>query len=314
MQASCASEFVQREPEDTIPSDREPQISVHPIERESSIDTWPSPPPARESEPTAPYAWGGAKFWFGRKKKLPLLDEESTESGRPIPEWAVDMGDGVRAMTTFDLWMSLARGETGGKTRVWRDGMDGWERVEQIPELAYALADSVSFDPPLVTPAPLAAQTPSRPEGKTPLAFAAAEADTLDPPEVGEAGSDPISLPVRVWKMGRRVRSSIAPAKRGGLAFVMGCAVALGAIGLALEHRGEGLPELQALVQAAQAERTTATATAGLGAVFAGPEKMAREAGREKEKEAVLVAPPPPTARQHHEPGQKRARRSMRRR
>lgn len=322
MQASCASSSIQhRNPEDTVPSERDPRSSVRPGKdvNANALETWPAPP-ARPAEDTIPYAnpmKTAARLFFGKgRKKIPMLDdEESTESGRPIPDWCVDDGAGLRAMTTFELWMALARGEIGPRAQVWRDGMEGWDRIEDVPELAYALTDSVSFDPPLVTPAPLGTPSPlrGRVEGRTPLTFSNAEAETGDPPEVHEPSaeplsSEPISLPVRVWKLGRRVRSGLAPAKQGSFAFAMGCVVAVAAVGLALVHQGVG-PEA---IRAAGVVAEPKVVLSGVGAPLVHAGQRARDAGV-RPVESVYVAPPPPPARKHTDPGQRRSRRSPRR-
>jgi len=325
MQTSYASSSIHRDPEDTIPSDREPRFSlVQPAVPEAGADTWPSPPPVptQESRPTVPYA-AGAGFWFGPKRHEPLLDdfeEEATESGRPVREWAVDDGPEVRALSTFELWMGLARGEIGPKTRVWRDGMDGWEPVEDVPELAYALLDSVSFDPPIVTPRPLPARLEAR-TPRTPLTFGSAEAETLAPPEALERGSsEPIASPVRSLQ---RLRSGFS-ARRGALSFALGCVVAFSAIGLSLFVRsGAALPEPVTRLSRPLASLVAAPETAlpGLsGVVLGAGQRVVALLPSSRPAEVMeprtflpFVAPPPPAARSHAEPGQRRSRRSRRR-
>lgn len=332
MQASSASSSIhQRGSGDTVQCTEPPTSSVRPAETANAQETWPSPPPAREANDTVPYAKTAARAFFGKKRKrIPLLDdEESTESGRPVPDWCIDDGAGLRAMTTFELWMSLARGEIGPKAFVWRDGMDGWERIEEIPELSYALSDSVSFDPPLVAPAPLVTPSRGRFEARpqTPLTFAATEAETLDPPEVGEASvesgrTDPISLPVRVWKLGRRVRSGLKPAKQNSYGFALGCVVAAFAVGLALVRQGVGPKTLQAAGFGAE----PMVVVSGLTGVAKHAERRSLEAVQVHQApheappaetvevlETTYISPPPASARRHTEPGQKRSRRGPRR-
>ncbi|MRG94556.1 DUF4339 domain-containing protein [Polyangium spumosum] len=276
-------------------------------------------PPFRESHPTVPYERSNPKSWFAtykQRRKLALidLDEESSEDGRPMPEWCVEMGSGLLAMTTFELWMGLARGEIGADTSVWRDGMEGWTRIEHIPELAYALADSVSFDPPLVTPAPPLADTltPPRGEARTPLTFSGAVAQTGDPPHVQphegvEPRSEPISLPVRTWPFARKSGSRRSSTRGNGLSFVLGCVVAVGAVGLALVHRG--IAPVASSVQATGPDRPALVS--GASAVVA--QVGQRTAVTVRQTEATPVAPPPPSARHHTDPGQRRSRRGVRR-
>ncbi|WP_282423743.1 DUF4339 domain-containing protein [Polyangium sp. 15x6] len=319
MQASCVSSSIEsRGPEDTIPSVFQPRSSMLPPPAENQAETQPAPL-ARESHPTIPYARSNPKSWFANHKKRRKLarldlDEESTESGRPMPEWCVELGSGLRAMTTFELWMALARGEIGAETSVWRDGMEGWRRIEHIPELAYALADSVSFDPPLVTPAPLpeVALTPPRGESRTPLTFSGAVAQTGDPPRVrplegDETRSEPISLPLRAWPFGRKGGSRRSVAGQGGFSFVLGCVVAVTAVGLALVHRG-----IAPAVLSGQDEGTNRPA------LVSGASELVSKVGHRtvetlRQTEAAPVAPPPPSARHHTDPGQRRSRRGVRR-
>ena len=319
MRASCAlSSIESRGPEDTIPSVFQPRSSMLPPPAAKEAETQPAPF-ARESHPTIPYERSNPKAWFANhKKRYKLarldLDEEGAENGRPMPEWCVEHGAGLRAMTTFELWMALARGEIGAETTVWRDGMEGWTRIAQIPELAYALADSVSFDPPLVTPAPLpdVALTPARGEAKTPLTFSGAIAQTGDPPHVrsfegDETPSEPISLPVRAWPFGRKGGSRRSPAGQGGFSFVLGCVVAVTAVGIALVHQG-----IAPMVVSGQA------AGADPPALVNGASELVSKVGQRtaatvRQTEATPVAPPPPSARHHTDPGQKRSRRGARR-
>lgn len=59
--------------------------------------------------------------------------------------WCVDDGTAQRTMTTFELWLAVAKGEVGPLSRVWREGMDGWRRLGQLPELACAFDDGAEI-------------------------------------------------------------------------------------------------------------------------------------------------------------------------
>lgn len=339
MQASAERLSVEQAgPFDTVrcesPSEA-PEISV--VE-EDVHETIVSPPPGRQAVDTVPYAKATAKRLFGKKrKKIQLLDDDDDrhEGGdeNAVPDWCIDDGTGLHAMTTFELWMSLARGEISPKAYVWRDGMDGWERIEEIPELAYAISDSVSFDPPLVMPAPLRGRFDARPQ--TPLSFSTMEAETLDPPDVHEpeaesSRTDPISLPVRFRNLRRRVRSGLSPvAPHGGYAFALGCVVAAFAIGIALVHQGVGPKTLQAArltgeVKRAEPGVSEALKQATRWAEEARQASLAAKTAAEAEVDpsavpsatvlpTTYIMPPPPIARRHTDPGQKRSRRSLRR-
>lgn len=67
------------------------------------------------------------------------------------PSWCVDMGPTLLAMTTCDLWLSLARNDVTPKTKVWREGMPYWESLEKVPEFALAMPDASIWE---VGPAP----------------------------------------------------------------------------------------------------------------------------------------------------------------
>jgi hypothetical protein len=310
MKASSASSISEyRSPEDTIPSDRFPSFSDL-IVPQNACDTEPVPP-ARDSFPTAPYGRASVEALLTASTRARVLEEQTTDSGRPMPEWCADLGHCLQALTTFDLWMALARGELSRKTRVWRDGMDAWTPVEDIPELALAIADSISFDPPLVTPAPLATTPPLRAEVRTPLTFEATEASTGDPPHVSDPNgphipSEPIAIPLRSSPMLRRVREGLAPARRGALAFTAGCAVAVLAVSLAFVRTSTAFP-----VASAHGVIQRVALQTGLGEVAT--EAGGRVLEASARQPAPVLAPPPPIARHHHEPGQHRARRSPRR-
>lgn len=74
------------------------------------------------------------------------LDSEDTpvEINRPI--WAVDLGSEMRALSTFDLWMGLSRGDLPTDVRVWRMGRECWLPAREIPELACALSERIEAE------------------------------------------------------------------------------------------------------------------------------------------------------------------------
>ncbi|MFO0611362.1 MAG: DUF4339 domain-containing protein [Polyangiaceae bacterium] len=65
-----------------------------------------------------------------------LLGDEEEERG---PEWCVDLGDEIRAMNKFELWLALGTGDFAPTTLVWRIGRERWQPARDIPELACAL-------------------------------------------------------------------------------------------------------------------------------------------------------------------------------
>jgi hypothetical protein len=73
----------------------------------------------------------------------PSPEASPVEINKPI--WAVDLRDEIRALSTFDLWMGLSRGELSTEVRVWRMGRECWCPIREVPELACALSpDSVA--------------------------------------------------------------------------------------------------------------------------------------------------------------------------
>jgi hypothetical protein len=65
-----------------------------------------------------------------------LGDDEDEAHG---PEWCVDLGDEMRAMNKFELWLALGTGDFSPTTLVWRIGRERWQPARDIPELACAL-------------------------------------------------------------------------------------------------------------------------------------------------------------------------------
>lgn len=73
---------------------------------------------------------------------LPRLAPSSRAWLSDRPSWCVDMGSTLLAMTTCDLWLSLARNDVTPRTKVWREGMPYWEALEKVPEFALAMPDA----------------------------------------------------------------------------------------------------------------------------------------------------------------------------
>lgn len=215
-------------------------------------------------------------------------EEERLDVVRPPPEWCVDQGDSIAAMTTFELWLALARGDVDSQTRVWGHGMDNWEIVADVPELAYALEDSLSLaPPPPVFPTP-SRHLPIRGQDRTPLGFGTT--DVANDGEEGPAQSGPIPRHKKHFSFGR-----VAMAV-GGLAAA--AAVALTAV-------PQTQPSAATLVKqqpAAEARLRPAMERANRQVDAAAQRWLESEAAR-------AVEPVAPVARQHKELGQRRVRR-----
>jgi hypothetical protein len=82
-----------------------------------------------------------------RQASLPTVagaEAASVSEGSPVeinrPIWAVDLGTEMRAVSTFELWMALSRGDYSTDVLVWRMGRECWSPAQDVPELACALA------------------------------------------------------------------------------------------------------------------------------------------------------------------------------
>lgn len=222
----------------------------------------------------------------------PIDEDEHQDVFCPPPEWCVDMGSSISAMTSFELWMALASGELGPKTRVWGLGMDNWEKVSDVPELAHALEDSLSLAPPppvIPTPRTISAV---RGHDRTPLGFGTTDAANDD----HLAQSGPIS----------RHRKHLTS---GRLAIAAGCLAVAAAVGLTIvpqtsnvtaraaaagDPRPVAVPQLQSAMERANRQVDAAV-----------HRRLESDAAR-------AVEPVAPSARQHREAGQRRSRRGHR--
>lgn len=206
---------------------------------------------------------------------------------RPPPEWCVDQGGSIAAMTTFELWMALARGEIDSQTRVWGHGMDNWEFVADVPELSYALEDSLSLAPPPVFPTP-SRHLPIRGQDRTPLGFGTT--DVANDGDEGPAQSGPI------YRQKKQIFFNRAAMFVGGLAAA--AAIAFTAV-----------PQNEPSASAAGAQKPAAVARLR-GAMERANRQVDAAAQRWLETEAArAVEPVVPVARQHKDLGQRRVRR-----
>ncbi len=216
----------------------------------------------------------------------PIAKVGRLEVPRPPPDWCVDQGETMVAMTTFELWMALARGDVDSQTRVWGHGMDNWEIVGDVPDLAQALKDTFSLAPP-----PPVMRTPKemsvRGHDRTPLGFGTTDVANDDFP----AQSRPISRHHKVISFGRA-------------AIAAGCLAAAAAVGLAVVPRSPDSTEM-----AAVANRPLAMARLHSAMERANRQVDAATFRRLEADAARTIEPVAPSARQHKEAGQRRSRR-----
>jgi hypothetical protein len=216
----------------------------------------------------------------------PIAAADRFEVPRPPPDWCVDQGATIVAMTTFELWMALARGDMDSHTRVWGNGMDNWEIVADVPDLAHALTDTFSLAPP-----PPVISTPneimsSRGDDRTPLGFGTTDVANDDLP----AQSGPISHRRKVFSFGR-------------VMFAAACLAAAAAVGLTLVPRTFDSSDV-----AAAANGPLAVAPLH-GAMERANRRVDNAVHRRLEAEAArAVEPVIPSARKHKEIGQRRSR------
>lgn len=58
------------------------------------------------------------------------------------PDWCVDLGPRLSSMTTFELWEAIEHGDVAPRMRVWREGLECWTAVGDLPELQWAVASA----------------------------------------------------------------------------------------------------------------------------------------------------------------------------
>ncbi len=96
-------------------------------------------------------------------------DEEATRE-LLAALWAVDLGGAIRTLSTHSLWVAIANGTVSRRARVWREGMECWSPIEDVPDLACALVDSP--DPSLVDESHARSPEPPRAEPGPPRSAA----------------------------------------------------------------------------------------------------------------------------------------------
>jgi hypothetical protein len=186
--------------------------------------------PRRHSLPTVP-----------ESELTPSPEVAPVEINKPI--WAVDLGSEIRALSTFDLWMGLSRGELSTEVRVWRMGRECWCPAREVPELACALAESVatgSEEPAERVTLDYSARSSNPPSVPTPVTppVAALDPAVLDawmaeplaplaPPSAQAGAFGTVVREPRRLVRARKIRRHLAAVAAGA------AALALAAIGLA---------------------------------------------------------------------------------
>jgi len=159
---------------------------------------------AKGSATTTPLAIPAATKTETAKAEAKLANEPV----EPAPEvlWAVDFPDGQdRELTAAQVRQELAAGVLNETTLVWREGMEEWKELGQVPELA---APAPKPAPKMPEPTPQRAKAPSAPLlDLGPQRPRAASAPELATPVPERAASSPgLNMPAA-----QRPRAASAP-------------------------------------------------------------------------------------------------------
>ena len=98
-----------------------------------------------------------------RRMRLSVIEE----SWAFEPEWCVEQGTSLTAMTTSALLAAVNTGEIDANTRVWREGLECWTRILDVPELFHALGTPDADCPTGTAATPLAIEIASPPAPDT---------------------------------------------------------------------------------------------------------------------------------------------------
>ncbi|APR83633.1 Hypothetical protein A7982_08982 [Minicystis rosea] len=227
-------------------------------------------------------------------------------------------------MTTFELWSAIERGEVAAWMRVWREGLECWTPLGELPELQWAVANanrmaaktaiapapSLETATPEPTPeSPLSEPLPPQAITPEPIAPVAKQTtkDTARAVSRLSRGAVPESEPAPVSEARPKV-----PASRWVLA---GSAVASLAIAAALLHAT--LPSARSTdprsVSAAELPKVTQPADPPAGAHPSPPSPLPETSPEAETALAEPQAPSGPPAARREDRGQRRMSRSGRR-
>lgn len=104
------------------------------FERRSHVATMPA---LREAPTAAGVADEGS--WDGIAPDAPL-------SLTSQPEWCVDLGEEMIALSAVELYARLATGSIDPGVKVWRVGRESWLPAREVPELRYAVEDAEGIE------------------------------------------------------------------------------------------------------------------------------------------------------------------------
>ena len=236
-------------------------------------------------------------------------------------DWCVDMGELLLTMSNFELWTAIERSAVAPWMRVWREGMECWTPVQEVPELRWALASTPEWrldltrdeadDEPASGPIARAAND----EPEAPRESALGD-DALTPIEHGaRALSRPTSrgslddvTPTPLDMTPAPTATDSAPhreTRRGAGWLAGGSAVAAAAIAFALLRAAAHATPIESTRAAVAAEGSRAIATEASEATRAVEAARAIESARAAES-ARAMKPAAPTRARREERGQRR--------
>lgn len=189
----------------TIPIQAEPserELARAPLVRADSLKPSPSPPRRTGT--------GGA----GTTQEAPVPEIATTQ----VAEWHAGIdGKAVGPMTLHEFERRIGEGSIHEETFVWREGMDGWKQIPDVPELFPILQRSIR---------PMAPPPPSMPMQAKQQAARPVPAPTVPKPTPAvsslKSPTQPVASHPKVTESGRsagsapRVSAPMAPAATHG--------------------------------------------------------------------------------------------------
>lgn len=175
---------------------RDPALDAAAAARTAAGGAFAQQPARVPGETTAGPAGGGA--WEQQAtRSIPMaeamqLARAATSNASPDPIWyALRRGEQLGPMPREELAARVAAAELGPRTYVWREGMEDWQRLERVSELADLLGAPAPAEPPAPPVEPPAPEAAVPPQEKTPVEAPSVAA--ASPPDEEEAVDAPVA-------------------------------------------------------------------------------------------------------------------------
>ena len=232
------------------------------------------------------------------------------------PEWCVDVGEALLSMTTFELWSAIERSQVAPWMRAWREGMECWTEVQEIPELEWAVASAPRWEPAPAEPQraevmlPPPREAPPRAEAYDDVQDLAHRDTTPAPARLGSLDG---ALEVTPTPFATEARPR-PPRDASGVRWLTGGAmVAVAALAFAIVRTVSGAMTTSTSVHAAAPPRAEAAAVAAVAPPA--PEVAAASAAPATSASAPVVRDPVSRSAERFERSSPRAmpRRAVRR-